>query len=232
MDNQQTTNTVSPVTSHQSLITKNNFLVTLLSFLLLLFIATAGFFAYQTQNLVKQLNELKSTPLPTPLPTLKPTPKPDGFHGYNEKGKWFTLNFNDECTKDVLVTCETKNFKIVINPQAGGRGAASAPEVFQITSGSTSWERRLFKDIEGEYATYGFEDGRGIDGNYFLIEVHYHPYSVEAQNYFEDILSTFEFIEPGVNESPVACTMEAKICPDGSSVGRVGPNCEFSDCPN
>jgi hypothetical protein len=29
----------------------------------------------------------------------------------------------------------------------------------------------------------------------------------------------------------VGCTTEAKICPDGSSVGRVGPNCEFADCP-
>lgn len=29
----------------------------------------------------------------------------------------------------------------------------------------------------------------------------------------------------------VACTMEAKICPDGSSVGRTGPNCEFAPCP-
>ncbi len=30
---------------------------------------------------------------------------------------------------------------------------------------------------------------------------------------------------------PVACTMEAKICPDGSAVGRTGPNCEFAACP-
>lgn len=30
---------------------------------------------------------------------------------------------------------------------------------------------------------------------------------------------------------PTACTMEAKICPDGSSVGRQGPNCDFSPCP-
>ena len=30
--------------------------------------------------------------------------------------------------------------------------------------------------------------------------------------------------------SQKACTMEAKICPDGSSVGRSGPNCEFSPC--
>jgi len=30
---------------------------------------------------------------------------------------------------------------------------------------------------------------------------------------------------------PVACTMDAKICPDGSAVGRIGPNCEFAACP-
>lgn len=29
----------------------------------------------------------------------------------------------------------------------------------------------------------------------------------------------------------VACTMDAKICPDGSAVGRQGPNCEFAPCP-
>lgn len=31
--------------------------------------------------------------------------------------------------------------------------------------------------------------------------------------------------------NPVACTQEAKQCPDGSYVGRTGPNCEFSACP-
>jgi hypothetical protein len=28
-----------------------------------------------------------------------------------------------------------------------------------------------------------------------------------------------------------ACTMDAKVCPDGSAVGRSGPNCEFAPCP-
>ncbi len=28
-----------------------------------------------------------------------------------------------------------------------------------------------------------------------------------------------------------ACPQDAKVCPDGSSVGRVGPNCEFAPCP-
>ncbi len=29
----------------------------------------------------------------------------------------------------------------------------------------------------------------------------------------------------------VSCTMEAKLCPDGSAVGRSGPRCEFAACP-
>jgi len=29
----------------------------------------------------------------------------------------------------------------------------------------------------------------------------------------------------------VACTQEAKLCPDGSYVGRTGPKCEFVSCP-
>lgn len=33
-------------------------------------------------------------------------------------------------------------------------------------------------------------------------------------------------------QKQVACTMEAKICPDGSAVGRIGPNCEFAACPD
>jgi hypothetical protein len=32
-------------------------------------------------------------------------------------------------------------------------------------------------------------------------------------------------------QQPRACTMEAKLCPDGSAVGRIGPNCEFAPCP-
>ena len=42
------------------------------------------------------------------------------------------------------------------------------------------------------------------------------------------------------NASPVsspapqgkACTLDAKLCDDGSSVGRTGPNCEFAPCPS
>ncbi|OGZ86866.1 MAG: hypothetical protein A2463_01810 [Candidatus Staskawiczbacteria bacterium RIFOXYC2_FULL_32_10] len=33
------------------------------------------------------------------------------------------------------------------------------------------------------------------------------------------------------NQNQITCTQEAKICPDGSAVGRTGPNCEFAECP-
>lgn len=32
-------------------------------------------------------------------------------------------------------------------------------------------------------------------------------------------------------EPKAACTEEAKVCPDGSSVGRTGPDCAFAECP-
>ena len=39
-----------------------------------------------------------------------------------------------------------------------------------------------------------------------------------------------KYENPDIKPEPVACTMEAKLCPDGSYVGRTGPNCEFL-CP-
>lgn len=33
-------------------------------------------------------------------------------------------------------------------------------------------------------------------------------------------------------ETSTVCTLDAKQCPDGSYVSRVGPSCEFAACPN
>lgn len=41
---------------------------------------------------------------------------------------------------------------------------------------------------------------------------------------------TLPWQKPATN-NPSACTQEAKLCPDGSAVGRQGPNCEFAECP-
>jgi hypothetical protein len=36
---------------------------------------------------------------------------------------------------------------------------------------------------------------------------------------------------PTTGGPPQGCTTEAKVCPDGSAVGRSGPSCEFAACP-
>lgn len=35
-----------------------------------------------------------------------------------------------------------------------------------------------------------------------------------------------------LSNKSIACTEDARICPDGSVVVRVGPNCEFEKCPD
>ena len=35
----------------------------------------------------------------------------------------------------------------------------------------------------------------------------------------------------GPENEPAYCTEEARLCPDGSYVGRSGPKCEFAPCP-
>lgn len=36
---------------------------------------------------------------------------------------------------------------------------------------------------------------------------------------------------PPENDDTVFCTMDAKLCPDGSYVGRIPPECNFAPCP-
>ena len=45
------------------------------------------------------------------------------------------------------------------------------------------------------------------------------------------IAGAYFFLTTKNDVGPVACTAEAKVCPDGSFVGRTGPNCEFEECP-
>ncbi len=35
-----------------------------------------------------------------------------------------------------------------------------------------------------------------------------------------------------LQDKPFGCTEEVKVCPDGTTVGRTGLNCEFAACPN
>lgn len=41
----------------------------------------------------------------------------------------------------------------------------------------------------------------------------------------------YAFTDRDGADEAVVCTMDAKLCPDGSYVGRTGPKCEFALCP-
>lgn len=44
------------------------------------------------------------------------------------------------------------------------------------------------------------------------------------------VLSRYDIIFQPKQPTEIACTLEARICPDGSSVGRLPPSCEFAPC--
>ena len=44
-------------------------------------------------------------------------------------------------------------------------------------------------------------------------------------------IAIFAFAAYALAQEEVDCTADAKQCPDGSYVGRSGPNCEFKTCP-
>lgn len=98
----------------------------------------------------------------------------------------------------------------------------------------------------------------GTDDTYFKFDVNKTPPPTENERkQIIDVLSTFKFLDvsptPTCRPRPacldampkclipetsdmcpksVACTQEAKLCPDGKTyVGRQGPSCEFALCP-
>lgn len=48
--------------------------------------------------------------------------------------------------------------------------------------------------------------------------------------YFTRNNQTIEEIPSRTDE--IMCTMDARMCPDGSYVGRNGPECKFQTCPD
>lgn len=54
----------------------------------------------------------------------------------------------------------------------------------------------------------------------------------KCESYEEDIGDVTGFISPNICCVQFGgCTEDARICPDGSSVGRIGPGCDFKPCP-
>lgn len=61
-----------------------------------------------------------------------------------------------------------------------------------------------------------------MDAGYPIMESYPRQCNADGNNFVEELTP---------EEQAVFCTMDAKVCPDGSAVGRQWPSCEFAPCP-
>lgn len=263
-------NPTPPIISVEKPVQKNGsgFLVFLLSTLLIISVLIAGFFAYQTQNLVKELTLLKSSPSPIPTPTSTSDETENWTkYGGDKYGYYFKAPAN------VKVSDQNDNVLNVSymgeKQTSSGRTQSELFDGYSFTVSDISAEGSSIEDIsKSRLASFGNSCEKGkissfmeteIDGTkalkydesclgdytIYLVSKDQKIYEIselyvgetsDQSNYkkiTDLITSTFKFLDASNASSslPVVCTADAKLCPDGSSVGRSGPKCEFSACP-
>lgn len=224
-------NPTPPIVSIEKPIQKNGsgFLIFLLSTLLIIAVLIAGFFAYQTQSLVRELTDIRTQPSITPKPT---TPSESKLETYTDEKYGFTIKYPEKLVKSHNEVDISKNNKEYNAKCADGTytgcGGSKWPD-YKITFYNDKdialfdvniWKGDLTEPFGGKLynnMTYKVDTFR-LYGENGEIE----PIDSEL---LKQISETLSF------NQPVACTAEAKLCPDGSSVGRSGPKCEFSPCP-
>lgn len=218
---------------------KDNSAIMILSILLLIFCLIAGFFAYKTQNLVKEITKLKS--IPTPIVTATPTPDPTAdWKTYEYTEQNFLVKYPPTwIAKEIYIEGPVGGIKLYDSSTTGDK-LGDSMVIHRSKSGiySTNEKNVKFNDIsfyakevqKDNFVSLDYQTESNDEG-YILVTADYKESS--KKDAFNQILSTFKFIEPVASSSPlpVACTMEAKLCDDGSYVGRSGPKCEFALCP-
>lgn len=256
---QSTVEQKRPITVHGS---QPTFLVTLLSVLLLISCLIAGFFAYQTQRLVAELrmkNEELVIKTPTPVSTPDSTADwkeysytkikfslklPQKWYTHPETSTLYGYDTNisfpvDNPSSQDFIDGQLVDLSIgVSNNNSEDLQAIANNRIIMPNSYLNNKVANITVDNENAIVLdYKSGDGHEIvfkHGDYNYIISFFNPNkNKELFEIFDQIISTFKFIEPEIRSSslPVACTMDAKICPDGTSVGRTGPKCEFAPCP-
>lgn len=168
----------------------NSFLVVLLSILLFISVSIAGFFAYQTQKLVKELTTLKTVPIPEvtiePVATTDPT------------ADWKTYTNN----KYSLVFKYPDSWEIVPPP------ASSDPEdQVKFTKNGSDIISILFSDNDGsiKIAKYSLANGAPFQTkNIENIEVKYFRNDVGYQYIFDFNGRSMEIVSIGDNTNEIS----------------------------
>jgi hypothetical protein len=174
------------------------------------------FLYYQNQQLKNMLANYQPTPSTTPIATApsSPTPNPE----------------------TPVVSSPSENMKVASPLKITGTAPVGwmFEGVFPIKLVDSN-QKLIVQGQAKEKVAGSWQSGNPVDfsailtfktssASGFLILQNDNPSGNPAT------LKTFE-VPIQFSGANVACTQEAKLCPDGSYVGRTGPNCEFAPCP-
>lgn len=137
--------------------------------------------------------------------------KGDGVYIYKE-GTKLTSGFQMSQTD-----CEALDDKIIVEKYIRENIKTIVPE--NTVLGGSWYITSVNINPSTKTGTMTYEDGH-IQGNKSF------SYIRSNNEVKINLINNLPLEEEGLKE-PVACTMDAKQCPDGSYVGRTGSNCEF-----
>jgi hypothetical protein len=220
----------------------------------LLSLAAVAFLYYQNQQLKTMLASYQ-TPVSTPVPSATPDVTANWKTYTNSVQRiafkypltWQLDNKGDQeqLNAQLSLTKGQAIIKMYFSMDGiGGQGQAyegtpyilDGHSLYRFVTTNTYNNTRMVGVSTSLTETLGVFE---VNGKTYSITLTYpmSEFQTEAGNSlekeFDQVLSTFKFISPSASPSakPVACTQEAKLCPNGSYVGRTGPNCEFAPCP-
>jgi hypothetical protein len=212
---------------------QNNSVVTILSVLLLISVFIAGFFAYRTQSLVKEITKLRTPPVPVITATPTPDPTTD-WKTYTDDTLNISFQYPGNLTFKILEN-GVVNFLDSQNEFVFNFNGIQDFTELEFTNYKFIEPKELIDKMGRKWKThliyaevYNYE--AFSENSEKITQVSFQGKTKSVESLSNLILSTFKFIEPVVSSSPVVCTMDAKLCDDGSYVGRSGPKCEFAPC--
>lgn len=236
------------IPNDKSQITNGSHNITVISMavFVLLSLSAVGFLYYQNQQLKKMLANYQVAPTPTSSATALATADPTAnWKTYTHPTYKYQFKYPSDWS---AVVSQSASANTLFGLNADSKSGIGGIEVREIPTEPQNFnsltESKIIKQtpvtING-ISGYKTKYSNVVSGTNFVFRhkdgLIYNIYiNSEGQNdleIFDQILSTFKFINPVASPSakPIACTKEAKLCPDGSYVGRTGPNCEFAPCP-
>lgn len=220
----------------------------------ILFLITAALSSIITFALVNARSQKATPALQAPVSKITPTPDPmanwqpytDIMGTYSVKYPLDFQVYNPTNTTTIIGTIDqiTLYKQQELTPDFASRASIMTIEVLpsKIYTPPASAVVEPAMLAGKEFSKVTMRDVSGINSVEYVYSDTEHFYKLsyimgENDSNFEKVIQSFAFtpadstsVTPSTDNG-IACTMDAKVCPDGSSVGRVPPSCEFAACP-